>query len=391
MVMAMGKRIYDNNIYSQKIKEITPSIQFVDNYTTYKDLLKHYCSVCGGEFYAAPSNILKGRACPYCHNKKVLIGHNDMWTTHPDICALLVNPDDGYKYVYGTNKKLKFKCTSCHYIYPSKPANVKHLNCCTKCSDSISYPEKFMISVLDQLGVKYIYQLTKFKQAWCEKYRYDFYFENNGKKIIVETNGIQHYEKSFSTEVGKSVKDIQENDKKKRELALKHIDKYVEIDCRKSEYKYIVENIVRSELSQFFNLSKVDFVKCQEFAVSSLIVNTSLDYESGMSFKDIMLKYQISYSGLRHYLLEGNILGLCSYKPINKKTVYGKRVISLNSNIIYDSIIEASRQTGVSQGGIKASCVERRKVKTDKPFDSWLFYDDYLKIINSKYINEEVT
>jgi len=28
-----------------------------------------------------------------------------MWTTNPEICELLDNPDDGYKYVFGTNYK----------------------------------------------------------------------------------------------------------------------------------------------------------------------------------------------------------------------------------------------------------------------------------------------
>ena len=53
---------------------------------------------------------------------------------------------------------------------------------------------------------------------------------------------------------------------------------------------------------------------------------------------------------------------------------------------VWDSIIQASRETGVSQGAIKASCVERRKIKTNKLFDEWLFYNDY-----SKYINKEVS
>ena len=382
----MGKRVWDNEKYSKRIKELSPNLVLIGEYTTYKSLINHHCNSCNGDFYASPNNILKGKGCPYCCNKKVLVGFNDMWTTNPEICELLENSDDGYKYVFGTNKKISFKCPSCGEIRNTKPLSILYNKYCSRCRDSISYPEKFMISVLNQLGIKYTYQLTKSKQSWCGKYKYDFYFENNEKKVIIETNGMQHYEKSFSVKDGKTVKDIRENDKKKRELALQYIDNYIEIDCRRSEYNFVVKNILLSELSQLYDLSKINFIKCQEFAINSLIVDTCLDYKSGMPFNDIITKYKISYSGLRHYLLEGNELGLCSYKPINKKKEYGQSVVCMNNKTVYDSIIQASRETGVSQGAIKASCVERRKIKTNKLFDEWLFYNDY-----SKYINKEVS
>lgn len=41
----------------------------------------------GHEWQAEISGRNKGRGCPYCSNKKVLIGFNDLVTTHPDLAA----------------------------------------------------------------------------------------------------------------------------------------------------------------------------------------------------------------------------------------------------------------------------------------------------------------
>lgn len=376
----MGKRIYDNEKYAEKLKEFSPNLIFIDNYTTTKDLLKHHCNVCNGDFYASPNNILNGKGCPYCHNKKVLIGFNDMWTTNPDVCELLDNLDDGYNYVFGTNKKLAFRCPSCGEIRHTRPVYVLNNKYCLRCRDSISYPEKFMIALLNQIGVPYEYQFTKVNQEWCNKYKYDFYFEYMGMKIIVETNGIQHYEKSFSTKGAQNLEQTKLNDFMKKQLATKYVDKYIVVDCRKSEYCYVTNQILNSELNTIFDLSDIDFKKCHEFAIDSLIVKVCDDYLNGMSFGDIMAKYKISYSGLRHYLIEGSAIGLCEYNPhINLLECSARKVICLDTNQEYYSIIEAKRQTKVSEYAIAQSCKHHKILNTPTIYKKWMYYDEYLE------------
>lgn len=376
----MGKRVYDNEKYAKKIKELSPNLVFVDNYTTTKDLLKHHCNICNGDFYASPNNTLKGKGCPYCHNRKVLIGFNDMWTTNPEICELLDNPNDGYNYVFGTNKKIAFKCPSCGAIRNAKPVLALNNKYCSRCRDSISYPEKFMIALLNQTNIQYKYQFTKVNQKWCDKYKYDFYFEYNGIKIIVETNGIQHYEKGFSTVGGQTLEEVKINDSVKKQLATKYIDRYIVVDCRKSEYAYIANQILNSELNTIFDLSHIDFKKCHEFAIDSLIVKVCADYKNGMSFIDIMAKYKISRSGLRHYLIEGNVIGLCEYNPhINQLECHASKIICLDTVQEYYSIIEAKRQTKVSEHSIAQSCKYHKILNTPTIYKRWMYYDEYLE------------
>ena len=39
----------------------------------------------GHSYQASPSNRHKGRGCPYCSNRRVLVGYNDLATVYPDM------------------------------------------------------------------------------------------------------------------------------------------------------------------------------------------------------------------------------------------------------------------------------------------------------------------
>jgi DNA-directed RNA polymerase subunit RPC12/RpoP len=60
----------------------------------------------------------KGTGCPYCHNKKVLIGFNDLATTNPDLAAEWDygknNPLTPKDVVAGSNKRVWWRCKYGH-------------------------------------------------------------------------------------------------------------------------------------------------------------------------------------------------------------------------------------------------------------------------------------
>lgn len=41
--------------------------------------------MCGAEFERVINEMTNDDPCPYCENKKVLAGYNDLKTTHPNI------------------------------------------------------------------------------------------------------------------------------------------------------------------------------------------------------------------------------------------------------------------------------------------------------------------
>ena len=176
-----------------------------------------------------------------------------------------VSEEDAKKYTYNSTKKVKIRCPVCkrtkrialYTIY-----NNHSIGC--PCGDGVSYPEKLMESVLIQLSIKYERQ---YKPNWSQNKRYDFYLQDYN--TIIEIHGKQHYEESIR---GRTLKEEQENDKLKEELALKNgIRHYIVINCRKSELEYIRLNILDSELNKLFDLSNINWNKCEEYALKNKV------------------------------------------------------------------------------------------------------------------------
>lgn len=376
-------QIYNTDKYQEKLKLISPNLELLDEYTVSNDKLKHKCNICNGEFYATPNNILRGRGCPYCVGKKVLRGFNDILTTHPGIAELLINDSDKVSYTYGTYAKLKFKCKSCGKEYESRPKYVKSLECCKYCKDGISYPEKFMISFFNQIKINYIYQLTKTKFKWCNNYKYDFYFEHNNKRYIVEVNGIQHYEKAFTNQKSKTLIDNINNDADKKNLAKNYVDEYIELDCRKSNYDFIVNSIKNSLLSELFEFNDDILKNCQSYALSSIMISVCKDYNAGLSVGELVKRYNISLSSVNTYLHNGSIIGICDYNSKDsRKRSYGKPVICLNNFEIFDCISDAARKYHIAKQTISDSCTNHRIVNTITGLDKWMYLNEYNSISN---------
>jgi hypothetical protein len=76
----------------------------------------------------------KGSGCPYCANKKVFVGFNDLWTTEPEICQELLDPKDGYKYTRRSGVKLDWKCSLGH-VWAARMGTRKSGSGCSICTN----------------------------------------------------------------------------------------------------------------------------------------------------------------------------------------------------------------------------------------------------------------
>jgi hypothetical protein len=70
------------------------------------------CSL-GHVWETTPAHRIEGNECPFCQGKKVLVGFNDLATTHPEIAMRLVDIDPT-TISKGSNRKLKWKCELGH-------------------------------------------------------------------------------------------------------------------------------------------------------------------------------------------------------------------------------------------------------------------------------------
>lgn len=283
-------------------------------------LVRH--DVCGGEYDVIPNSIKGGHKCPFCSNSKVLIGLNDIWTTNPSKAALMLDPKYGFEYLDGSEKKVMFVCPTCGRKELKVIANVNpNTYSCCACGKGFSYPERMFFSFLNCLGVNFKQHL---KFDWAPNKQYDFIIENS---IICETMGIQHFRESFSKVGGRTLKEEQENDALKERLAFDNgFKKYIKLDCSKSDFEFIKNSIIKSELSILFDLSNFDWNTCEEKIYSSVLKEIASLWNANNTIKQICNNLKINENTVRSNLKTGTRLGLCTYVPANFKNQYYKRV-----------------------------------------------------------------
>lgn len=295
-----GKDIYTNDVY---VNRKTP--------------LNFYCSK-GHTWLAKPGDVMGDHTgCPYCSNRKVLIGFNDLWTTNPDIAVLLKNPEHGYLYVSGSNKCDDFECPNCHHVVKKQ---IQHM--CTRgftcncCGDGVSYPNKFARALLKQIKCEQVF--FEWSPDWLKPYKYDNYFVYNGKQYVLEMDGNRGHGNNDSYEyIRKSGMSGRDLDNYKDSLAIQHNIYVIRIDCAYHDtYKrdeYIINNIFNSDLAHMIDLLQINWYECNVFAESSMVVSVSKLYNDGLSVWQIAEYFNISRTTVKNWLKRGEKLGLNSY------------------------------------------------------------------------------
>ncbi|WP_265917706.1 hypothetical protein [Clostridium perfringens] len=286
-----------------------------------KILVRHNSKKCNNyTWYKSPSDLLAGYGCPVCAGREVIVGVNDIATTHPELVKYFVNQKDIYENSFGSNKKVKIKCPDCGYEKNIRITNLMqgHYSC-TRCSDGISYPEKFIMSVLEQLELKYI---KEYSPNWIKPKRYDFHIPKFN--MIIEAHGEQHYKEASRR--GRTLKEEKQNDKYKREIALANsIKHYVELDCRESNLEWIKNSVLNSELASLFDLNNINWNKCAEFANKNILKEAWELWNKGIKSSTLIgWVLNLSQSTIRNYLKKGEKLKLCSYNVFDAKSFASK-------------------------------------------------------------------
>jgi len=91
----------------------------------------------GHKWKSAVYSRASGIGCPYCSNKKVLAGYNDLATTHPELAAEAVGWDPT-KISFGIGKKLKWICKFNHSWEASPNSRTK--SGCPVCAGRVVVP-----------------------------------------------------------------------------------------------------------------------------------------------------------------------------------------------------------------------------------------------------------
>lgn len=240
-----------------------------------------------------------------------------------------------------------YKTISCIYLYKSIGCN---------CGDGFSYPEKFMFNVLKQLNIDFI---TEYSPSYLNTKRSDFYIPS--LNLVIETDGeIGHKGGKLYSKSAKSLENMIEIDKwKDKQHSLNGV-RTIRINCFKSNVDYIKQNIINSELNQVLNLSKIEWLKADLYAIKSNKVkevceywNRKKEYETTRNLEKV---FNLSNTTVVRYLKQGTTHGWCYYdskeemRKSSRKTGQksGKKVEILKNGIslgIFESCAEIFRQS----------------------------------------------
>lgn len=344
-----GKLKLTHDDFVNKLNSMTNNIIVIGKYINAKTPIECKCKTCGGYFYLTPSHITKMKLdkCPICNGKQIYKGINDMWTTNPELAKLLANPEDGYNYMEASGVKLNWKCQNCGNIIQAFVYNVKNEGLsCSCCSDGISYPNKFMTNILNQTNIQFE---TEKKFDWCkfvlnniEKVGYyDFYFELNSQKYIIEMDGGLGHGNRIHSKSNMTIEDSIKIDNLKDELAKEHNVEVIRINATKSDYTYILNNIHNTPLDNILSNFKIDYMLAHKNSLSSNIIIASEYWNSGITkITTIAELLHVHHDTASKYLKIANKIGLCEFKSIP----YKRKVHCITTNELFNSGAEAGRK-----------------------------------------------
>lgn len=303
----------------------------------------HYkCNNCGWNFgYNTETNINKGAGCSCCSGHTVVEGINDIPTVAPWMIKYFRGGvKEARQYTSCSERKINPICPECGRIKKNEISivNINKSNSigCV-CSDGISYPEKFIHELLNQINIYFISQFSVKDNPWCKNYRYDFGVPN--VSCIIESHGNGHYETDFSGTGGKTLIEEQENDRLKEQLAKQNgIENYIVLDCRKSELEWIKKSVLESNLLNILNFTEdnINWLKCHEFACSNLI-KIICEYKklnNNLSTTEIGKTFKLTSDTIRKYLKQGTLLGWCNYDAKTGREIgYKKAIASISKKV----------------------------------------------------------
>ena len=346
----------------EMLSNINKNIKILDNvYINNHTKLKCKCLIDNHEWETAWNNIKAGRGCPKC---AISLIKNKISVKRPDLIKYLKDKNDAELYTFGSSASVRCVCPNCGY---ERDVIVSQLSTrglsCKHCSDGISIPEKFCINLLKELNVNFI---KEYKPSWSNNKRYDIYIPSIN--IIIEIHGKQHYEESTLSK--NSLKLERNNDKLKKELAIKNgIEKYIEIDCRKSDFNWLKINFEKS-LKNILEFNNLDFEKIWKESQKSILYEVCEYWNNrkkGETTPILAKLFNINRRTVLSYLKVGHEIGLCKYDKKNEFIeAYSKRFkkvyqFDLNWNFIaeFDSARIASNGLKTTKSCIANCCSGR--------------------------------
>lgn len=245
--LPLSNQVIDNRLKDKLIKRLGDFI----NVTT-PTLFR--CLNCQNEWEAEPRRIIhQNCGCPECSTLKP-------WTNN-EFDDLLIDRNIKRLGSYVNSKKpIEFECQiqGCAHKWFACPSSILSGSGCPKCNRP-GQNEKTVLKFLEESGMPFQWQvkITNFDPKETHRYKVDFYL--TALNLIIEYNGIQHYQPTgFSSNIdaAKAFKSQQVRDNYVRCFCKYNNINLLEIDGRKYKGKKLEKFLV-----EYFSLQEENYVR----------------------------------------------------------------------------------------------------------------------------------
>lgn len=138
--------------YVKEVKEINPDIEVVEQYKGSEIKILHKCKIDGTEWMARPNNILNGRGCPVCGK---MSQQQQRRKLHEEYIKEVekINPDIEVIGQYVNNfTKILHRCKIDRYDWMVNPNNVLSGNRCPRCINKERYTQEEYVKKVEKLN-----------------------------------------------------------------------------------------------------------------------------------------------------------------------------------------------------------------------------------------------
>ena len=360
----MARRKTQNEYVSQ-VADVNPNMEVISEYIGDKCTINFRCKKCGFEDSSRADNLFRPILCKNCEGyRNIRYGVNDFYTLFPNFAICMEDQWLAHRIGSRSHKKVWFVCPNCNTRIFTRIVDVARRGLsCPSCSSGRSYPNRLMFNILQSIKIPFC---NEFHDSWTESYFYDFMFELNDQKYIIEMDGAFHFRNIPS--IGVSAHNASLTDSKKDGLAKCNGFEVIRINCDytsiNERYTYIKNNIINSKLSSIIDLSTIDFDECDRLSQKSDFLRICEMYDNEThDIHKISDMIGISYQGVIEHLKHGEEIGCTTYNhkdALAEREEWRKKKLAktnscllycVETNEIFDSISSAKCYYG---GGIDA-------------------------------------
>ncbi len=300
--------------FIEDLKDKNPEKTLIGPFIDMQHKVKLQCKK-GHIYEQLPTSTLRGCDCPYCTHHLFLEGES-VYYTEPWMIKYFQNPEDAKKYYSGSNDIYEFICPDCGYKKRMKISILKHKGFhCDECDISgLSYPNKFLRFFIKQLEKFFkidTKNYEKFFRINNHTRRYDGVLEYNKKRFFFEFDGIQH-KKGWGGKKESLIK-IQQSDLDKTKYVMEQGDILIRIPCDTSSKEEIKQNLLKSDLVKYFDLSNIDWDYIDEMSQQNIIKLVCNEYAHNhkLTRRDLSDMFYLSEGTISRYIEIGAKLGWC--------------------------------------------------------------------------------